>query len=59
LPPLEFTYLLVEFLEMTRQPIDQLPELQRQLVAGILQQGRHPLGDVADTLRDDQPQLAQ
>jgi hypothetical protein len=36
-----------------------LRERHRQLVAGIFQERRYTLSDVADALWDDQPRLAQ
>ena len=43
----------------TMQSLDQLSQRGRQLVACILEQGRHPLGHVADASGHDQSELAE
>jgi len=56
---LKLFHLPIEFLEMLRQALNQMTERNRQLVAGILKQLRNTLGDVVDTLRDDQPKFTE
>ena len=55
----EFSHLPIQFLEVLQQPVDQQPEAAWQVVAGIFDEQRDALVDVADALRNDQTELDQ
>ena len=55
----KFVDLLIQRLEVLQQPIDQQPESPGQFIAGIFDQLRHLFVDVADSLRNDEPELDQ
>jgi hypothetical protein len=56
---LDLAGLTVELLQLFHQPLHQQPKRPRQLIARILDQLRHSLGDMRDALRDDQPEFRQ
>jgi hypothetical protein len=56
---LEFPDLTVEFLEVFHQALYQHAKGSGQLVGSIFDERWHPLGNMRDPLRDNQPELTE
>lgn len=56
---LQLLHLAIELLEVFEQALYQAPKRPGQLVASILYELRHPLGDVVSSLGNDESELSE